>query len=473
MRPIPALYVHALGLLASAALAPSMAAAQATAPVSDGAAAPSSTGHTIAVISTPAAPELRAIAGFIIDSAHQQLSADPRFRLADRDAVARARSGYGGADQDLTFAQACLLGRQVDVTSVLLVGGYALDERAYESQAAPVKPRFEPTLLNQTRPGMRDAASPDLKRSAHIGVNLIVVDTDTCKMGESALVGAKHDSPAAEPAVALAEAKSDFQAALREGLQKLFPVRTTIASSAGNRGQLSVGADHGVRAGQYYEVIRDQRLIGHAYVDTVEATSAQVSLVRGADTFRDGDRLAEHGIVRVWEVGVTGTPTLLDRQRGDDALGVAVGVEASMYQPVSSNLYRVMIENLRVDGLSRWRLGVELGRQVRLIPRRLFAYGRLGLGAVTAHQDLVDDAGQVVDGATGRSLEILNAVGLKATFGDNLAVHVSAGYPLLIPSPTWSLDSDHRMDATPEQLTYKRSEPPWPRVTVSAGWRFP
>jgi hypothetical protein len=141
-------------------------------------------------------------------------------------------------------------------------------------------------------------------------------------------------------------------------------------------------------------------------------------------------------------------------------------------QPVSSNVYGLTAEYMDAGQLQRWRLGVHYARQLRIVPRRLFAHARAGVGMFWAEQPLIDEAGQMYDGATARGIELLNGLGVKALLGASLAVQAELSYPLPLRDDYWALDSNPKHRAPADALIYPRPQRGLPTLTLGVSMRF-
>jgi len=210
------------------------------------------------------------------------------------------------------------------------------------------------------------------------------------------------------------------------------------------------------------------------YVDDVATDSAEVSLVGGVSRLRAGDRLVERKPVRVFEVVMSAAPNVLDRVDADGVIRVATALHLATYRPVGSNIYGVSVERLGARDFTRWRIGVDLGRQVRIVPRRLFAYARVGAGVLWARQGLRVTPGYAdfYGGGKLRGLELTSAIGARFVLSDALVVHLGASMPVPIYKNTWYYEW-HPLIAVPaEDLIYTRPYRLLPTVSLALGWTF-
>ncbi|WP_428262011.1 hypothetical protein [Haliangium sp.] len=429
--------------------------------------------YHLALIPLAAPADHEKAAALVIEILRHKLGDEARFELADAAAVERARAQHGAPGQPLTFAQACTIGRELQVPRVVIVGGYQVHESTTSGAPRPKLPKDGIIIMDEAL-DFDGRATAKIKRSVRVTGHILIMATDTCAVERQSEFDADYATLLEDPGQAMHEARREFSEAVDRGLRDLFPMRTTITTVSRYGGVVVGGTVHGIQAGQYYEVIRDERLIGHVYVDKADDASAEVSLVRGAPALDAGDFLSEAGTVRVWELAFHGTPNFLDQRGGSSSFGVAAAARVELSQPVSASTYGFVVEHLRADDLTRWRAGIEYGYQLRLIPRRLFAYGRVGAGLLLASQPLYDpETGQEVDGASARGFEFLNGVGVKAAFGDGLTLHLDAGFPLAFRDRHWALDSDRKKTAPAEMRTYDRPQSSWPTVSLGLGWRFP
>ena len=425
----------------------------------------------------PAAGSQQA-AALALAALREVAAADERFDLAADEDLARARALWGKgvmvltpeglidsdalANNTMNHTQACAIGHTAGAARLLMVSGYALE--------------LAPMGAAAGAPAMRQVAdaevTPGVMLDARLTATLTVVEIETCKVRERPVVSAgRGSSTSAEEAVA--GARADFARSASEALEGLLPVHAGVRTVSRHGGEMNRGASDGVRAGQYFEVQRDARAIGHVYVDDVATDTAQVSLVHGVSRLAPGDRLVEGKAVREFEVGATLTPNVLSRTRADDVFGVAVGAQLMTYRPVGSNMYVVSFERLGLPGFSRIRGGMEIGRQVRIVPRRLFGYARVGLGAVRGQQAVRDSAGVKIDRGMLLGLELLNAVGVKTVFGDGLVVHLSASMPVRLYREAWYLESwDNKIEVPEDMVVYPSPFRYLPTLTLGLGWRF-
>jgi hypothetical protein len=306
---------------------------------------------------------------------------------------------------------------------------------------------------------------------ARATASVIVMEMASCKVGEQAVIRARRESDVSVED-ARGKVRDDFVEAVRQGLQKLFPLHAFVRAPRHHGGIISHGSRHGVRHGQYYAVRRDGRVVGDVHVDEVAPDSAQVSLVRGVQRLQPGDRLSERDTLQVWEFGVAATPTVLARREADDGFGLAASVHTMVSQPVSGNVYGLMVEYLNASELQRWRGGVHYARQLRLVPRRLFVHARLGVGLFWANQPLADETGRMYDSATIQGIELLNGLGVKALLGQSVAVQAEIAYPLPLRGDQWRLASNPKLAAPAEDLIYARAQKGMPTLTLGATLRF-
>lgn len=433
-------------------------------------AAPSS-GYRLALLDVPPAPEQRAAAAVLVPAAYQAIRGDGRFGLASAEQVAAARAENQVSDTDLTYPDACIVGRAVGASHAILIGGYDLTLHSSEK-----KSDFKRAvgMVSEQPPGHGGAYVPPASRfefEARATASIIVMDMTNCKAGEQAVIRARRESD-----VSVDDARSklqdDFVEAVGEGLQKLFPLQALVRTPSGHGGVIDHGTRHGVSPGQYYAVQRAGRVVGHVHVDAAGPDSARVTLVRGVRRLAPGDRLTEHRTVRVWEAALAATPNLLERRRADGALGLAASAHVTMSQPVTSAVYGLSAEYLTMDDLVRWRAGLHYGWQLRIVPRRLFAHARLGVGAFWARQSLRDQTGQMYDTTYVRGIELLNGVGLKALITPWATVQAEIGVPLPLRNDRWRLSSDDKRPAPAEALTYPRPQRVAPMLSLALGVRF-
>lgn len=412
--------------------------------------------YRLAVLEAQPGPGTQQAASLVVAAVREVAAADDRFELVPDKDVAQARalwgegvmvltenaevgSGLGGDGSDtMSRTQACAIGHAAGADRLLLLGGYALE-----------------------------LAGPDARLSA----TLTVINIDSCKVRERARVSAGARAATAEEA--MAGARADFARSASEALERLLPLHSAVRAVSRHGGEMEHGARAGVREGQFFAVHRAARPVGHVYVDDVAEDAARVSLVRGTSRLEAGDRLVEGPPVREFEVGLGLTPTSVPRNRDEAAMGVAVGGHLMTYRPVSSNMFVFSLERLGLRDFSRIRGGLEFGRQFRILPRRLFAYARVGVGAVRGQQTLRDADGVALDRGMMVGFELLNALGLRATFGDGLVMHASVSMPVKLYRDTWYYESwSNKVPVPEEMLVYPSPFRALPTFTVAAGWRF-
>lgn len=427
--------------------------------------------YRVALIDVPPTPQQTAAATILVPAARDAIRDDGRFVLATPEQVAAARSEHGVSNTDLTYPDACRVGRAVGARHAILIGGYDLTLHTAEKKSSFKQARG---MVAEQPPGHGAAYSPPTARfefEARVTASFIVMDMTSCKVAEQAVIRAHRESDVSVDA-ARNEVEDDFVQAVRQGLQKLFPLQAFVRAPRAHGGIIGHGSRQGVRHGQYYAVRRDGRVVGEVHVDEVAPDSAQVSLVRGVQRLRPGDWLTERDTLQMWEVGIAATPSVLSRREADDTLGLAASVHSSVSEPVSGNVYGVMLEYLNASKLERWRGGVHYARQIRLLPRRLFVHARLGVGAYWARQPLVDETDQMYDRATVRGVELLNGLGIKALLGRSLAVQAEISYPLPLRGDRWRLSSNDKLPAPADDLLYTRVQKALPTLTLGVGLRF-
>lgn len=437
----------------------------------DPAVAPASSPDTfhIALVEVPPAPQAQRAAATLGGRAREAIQADGRFTVISPDKVAEARAAEGVQDADLSYPEVCRVGRAVGAQHVILLGGYDMGMHTTEKRS-----ELKRALGVVAEGSTPSAPAPRPEIQAWAMASIIVMDMKSCAAKDQIVIRARHESQVSELDAA-EKVQEDFGAAVRQTLQKLFPLYTFVRTPQGHGGVMSHGARHGVRAGQYYEVRRGARLVGHVHVDEVAQGSARVSLVRGVRRLEPGDRLTERGAMYTWEMQLAATPNLLARQGSpgdDDAFGVAPSVRGMLYQLASNNAYGLMVERLQVPDLVRWRGGLEYTRLFRIMPRRLLAYARIGFGLFTADQPLLDAAGQRYDRGTARGFEVLNGLGLKSLFGDWLALDLNVSYPLPLRDDHWFLESNDKHKAPAEALIYARPQARMPMLSLGVSVRF-
>ena len=421
--------------------------------------------YRLAVLDVKPAPGRQQAAALAAAAVREVASVDDRFELVPAENVARARSLWGedvvvlnedaavgsgldGGDAGMSYTKACAIGHTAGANRLLLISGYALD----------------------LGPSGQAGATGAL--GARLTATLTVLEIASCKVRESAMVRASHASSVSTEE-AVAGVRADFARSAGQALERLLPVHSAVRTVSGHGGEMNRGARHGVREGQYFEVYRNARSVGHVYVDEVAEDGARVSLVSGVSRLEPGDRLVEDQPVRVYEVTAALTPNVLARTRADDVFGVATGVQLMTYRPVSSNMYVLSFERLGLADFRRLRASLELGRQLRIIPRRLFGYARVGLGVMSSRQTLRDIDGMAYDSATISGLELVNAIGVKALFGRGLVLHASASMPFRLYRDVWYLASwDSKVSANKEDLTYPSPFRFLPTLTLGLGWSF-
>ena len=444
----------------------------APAPPQSPAAAPGTpAGHRLALLDVPPAPEQTAAAAILVPAAYAAIEADERFLLATVEQVAAARAEHGVSDTDLTYPDACKVGRAVGASHAILIGGYDLSVYTSERKSDIKRGRAMVSELGNSHGAAHSAPASRYENEARVAASIIVMDMASCKVGEQAVIRARRESDVSVDD-ARSRVRDDFVAAVRQGLQELFPLRAFVRAPRRHGGVISHGSRHGMRHGQYYAVRRAGRVVGDVHVDEVGPDSARVSLVRGAHRLQAGDRLSERDTLHVWELGVAATPSSLARREGDDTLALAASVHCTVSQPVSGNVYGLTAEYLTASELQRWRGGVHFARQLRVVPRRLFVHARAGVGLFWATQPLLDETGRMYDSATSRGIELLNGLGVKALLGESLAVQAELSYPLPLRDDRWALGSDPKHQAPADALIYPRPQRGLPTITVGVGVRF-
>jgi hypothetical protein len=453
--------VAAPGVPAAApALAPARArlAAPAAAPAAGAARGP----YRLAVLDMPAPRERAQAAGVVVAAVREAAAADERLDVVPDKLVEQARVVWGGRDvlvlsehgigsgmddaagnADMARTQACAIGHAAGAAWLLLVSGYEMELGQATGNA-----------------------------EVRLAGTLAVINVRTCKVRERAV--ARATGTGASAAEALAGARAALARAAHERLRGLLPLHSAVRAVRGRGGAMRHGARDGVQPGQYFDVRRDARVVGQVYVDDVAEDGAEVSLVRGVASLQAGDRLVERKPVRVFEVGLTATPGVLDRVDARDIVRVATAVHGTLYRPVGSNMYGGSLERMSAKDFSRWRVGVHFGRQVRIVPRRLFAYARLGAGLLWARQAVRE--GPPFDtfygGAHLRGFELTPAIGARYLLGDGLVVQLAASMPIPLYHDTWYLDWDAKWTAPAEVLYYASPQRLLPTVSLGAGWTF-
>jgi hypothetical protein len=410
----------------------------------------------------PASRERAQAASVVIAAVREAVQADERVDMVPARLVEQARVIWGGRDvlvlsehglgsgmegtedTDMTHAQACAIAHAAGADTLLLVSGYEL-------------------TLGQVSGNTQ----------AKLAAALALINVGTCKPRQRAVVRAAGTRATAQEA--LAGARTALARAAYEALQDLLPLHSTVRAVSAHGGAMTHGARTGVKPGQYFDVRRDERVVGQVYVDEVAEGSAEVSLVHGVRRLQAGDRLIERTRpVRRFEVGLTATPSVLERVQADDIVRVATAVHGMLYRPVGSNMYGGSVERLSAKDFSRWRIGIHLGRQVRIVPRRLFAYARASAGLLWARQGL--RAGPNVPGFSGgghiRGFELTGAIGARYLLGDGLVVQLSAAMPLPLYRNTWFLDWDAKWPIPEPALLYASPQRLLPTVSLGAGWTF-
>lgn len=424
----------------------------------------------VALIEVPPTPRQAQAATLLGSRTRAAIETDGRFTVVSPDRVAEARAAEGVNDADLSYPEACRVGRTVGAQHVILLGGYDMGMHTTEKRG-----ELKRALGVVAEGSTPSAPAPRPEIVAWATASIIVMDMKSCAAKDQIVIRARYESQVSE-LDAQEKVQEDFGAAVRQTLQKLFPLDTFVRTPQRHGGVMSHGARHGVREGQYYEVHRGARLVGHVHVDEVARDSARVSLVRGVHQLKPGDRLKERNPMYAWEVQLAATPNLFSRHGGpgedDSAFGLAPSVRGMLYQLASNNGYSVMIERLQARELTRWRGGVEYTRMFRILPRRLLAYARIGMGLFTANQPLLDAAGEKYDGGTARGFELLNGLGVKTLFGDWLALDLSVSYPLPLRDDQWFLDSDHKFQAPAGALLYPRAHERLPTLSLGMSVRF-
>jgi hypothetical protein len=448
----------------------------------------------LAIIDVPPTPQQAAAAALIVPAAQAAIRAEGRFVVTPAEQVSAARAEHGVGDTDLSYPDACRVGRAVGASHVILLGGY--DLTTFTSETGAARPKIstggeqghDPTrgasanqseltsargMVAEQPPGhgaMHSPPASTFEFEARAAASIIVMDMASCKVGEQAVIRARHESDVSEQD-ARDRLRDDFGTAVRQGLQKLFPLRAFVREPRDRGGIVSHGSRHGVREGQYYDVHRAGRVVAQVHVDEAELDSAEVSLVRGVRRLEAGDRLTERDAVHVWEVALAATPSLLARRQADDALAVATGVHVTVAEPVSGNAYGLMVEYLDVGDLQRWRGGVSYAWQLRVIPRLLFAHARVGVGLFTASQPYIDEAGQM-DTGRARGFELLNGLGIKALLGHSLAVQAEASVPLAAYADQWYRASNSKFRAPEDALRFPSAQRILPTLSLALAWRF-
>jgi hypothetical protein len=360
--------------------------------------------------------------------------------LTEEDGIG---SGLDGTSAEMSRTQACAIGHAAGAQRLLLVSGHELE-------------------LGQVSGGTE----------TRLAATLTLINIGSCKVREQGAVRAAGTGASAEQA--LASGRTALVEAAREQLQGLLPLHSEVRAVSPDGGAMAHGARYGVRPGQYFDVHREAGVVGHVYVDDVAADSAEVSLVGGVSRLRAGDRLVERKAVRVFEVALSAAPNVLDRVDADGVIRVATALHWTTYRPVGSNIYGVSVERLGAADFTRWRAGIDLGRQVRIVPRRLFAYARVGAGFVWASQGLREtpDFETFYGGGKLRGFELTGAIGARFVLSDALVAHLGASMPIPLYENTWYYEWDSKQPIPADTLIYARAYRQLPTVSLALGWTF-
>ena len=435
------------------------AAADDAAPVA--AAAPARGTYRLAILDMPAPRERAQAARAVVAAVREAVRADARVELVPAALVRQAQVVWGGRDvlvlteedgigsgldgtsAEMSRTQACAIGHAAGAQRLLLVDGYELE-------------------LGQVSGGAE----------TRLAATLTVINIGSCKVRERAVVRAAGTGASVE--AALASGRTALAKAAHEQLQGLLPLHSEVRAVSPDGGAMAHGTRDGVRPGQYFDVRREAGVVGHVYVDDVAADSAEVSLVGGVSRLRAGDRLVERAPVRVFEVAVSAAPNVLDRVDADGVIRVATAMHLTTYRPVGSNMYGLSVERLGAADFTRWRIGVDLGRQVRIVPRRLFAYARVGAGVLLARQGLrvTPDYESFSGGGKLRGLELTGTIGARYVLSDALVVHLGASMPVPLYKNTWYYEWHPLIAVRPEDLIYTRPYRLLPTVSLALGCTF-
>jgi hypothetical protein len=409
----------------------------------------------------PAPRERAQAARAVMAAVREAVQVDPRVDLVPAKLVEQAQVVWGGRDvlvlteddgigsgldgksAEMSRTQTCAIGHAAGAQRLLLVSDHEL-------------------ALGQVSGGTE----------ARLAATLTLINIGSCKVRERAVVRAAGTGASVEEA--LASGRTALVAAAHERLQGLLPLHSEVRAVSPDGGAMAHGARYGVRPGQYFEVHRETGVVGQVYVDDVAADSAEVSLVGGVSRLRAGDRLVERKPVRVFEVAVSAAPNVLDRLDADGVIRVATALHWTTYRPVGSNMYGISVERLGTTDFTRWRAGVDIGRQVRIVPRRLFAYARVGAGVLWARQGLRE--APIYDtfygGGQLRGFELTSAIGARYVLSDALVVWLGASMPVPLYKNTWYYEWDTKQPIPADTLIYTRPYRQLPTASLALGWTF-
>lgn len=424
-------------------------------------AAPTRGKYRLAILDMPAPRERAQAARVVVAAVREAAAVDARVDLVPDKLVEQAQVVWGGRDvlvlsdedgigsgldgksAEMTRTQTCAIGHAAGAQRLLLVSDYGMD-------------------MGQVSGGTE----------ARLSATLTVINIGSCKVRERAVVEAAGTGASAEEA--LASGRTALARAAHAELQDLLPLHSEVRAVSAGGGAMAHGARDGVRPGQYFDVHRETAVVGHVYVDDVAADSAEVSLVRGVSRLQPGDRLVERKAMRVFEVAMGASPSVLDRLDADGKIGVAAAMHVMTYRPVGSNLYGLMVERLGATDFTRWRAGVDIGRQVRIVPRRLFAYARVGGGFVWARQGLRETPSYdtFYGGGKLRGFEVTATIGARYLLSDVLVVHLGASMPFPLYNNTWYYEWDSKQPIPADTLIYPRAYRQMPAASLALGWTF-
>ncbi len=432
----------------------------------------------VAIVDLPATADVAPFVPSLRKSVYEAVDEAEGLSAIEREGVDSSKIEFGRVTNEKDFERrmqlaACRIGKVLGVREVLILDGYDAGGRDVGRGRWIREIRY--WLAGEAPPeGSLDPLTP-MHGKVWLGVRIRAATSESCRVRAETEVRINYEAQGVATGV-MAGAKAAFHADLAAAMRRMFTtVVTRIAEveefKAGAVGVVAQGQEQGILPGHYFRVLREQREVGQVRVVAAKPTRAHVAMVRGQTQLRPGDRLLPRKPLQVPELGLALLPQSLARNNAADSWGVGLAVNGARYQPTTGGMYHVAAEYLRLTDFTRVRAEVGYGYQYEWLPRRLFAYGRLGVGVHFASQDFRPEGEMRLDGVNNRGLDVSGAIGVKGLWGDRWVGHVYATMPVDIRSG-WFLDQSSGSQVQSEELSYPDVYRRYPLVGLGVGWRF-
>lgn len=389
----------------------------------------------------------------------EAVSEEKRFVAVSQAELERHERGLGIDAETADIDQLCALGASAGAGHIIVSNLSVLDiHRQYRSESS-----VDENGRTTTRRVLDHA-------EAVLRMDVRVLTTRDCTevRAEHVVTAGTHASNAA-----LAEQKARNQAVARikSVLRRALPIEATFVAVDGATGAIPIGSLAGVEDSIYFEVLRKDARVGLVFVNDVGPHESRVALVSGVPTLKKSDRLRQtFDYPKAEAVFLLGyVPVSLDGVR---TTGLGSRLLLHGHPPAGGAIGGIFAENVFLStSIVGWRVGFDTGYAVRIIPRWLQAYARIGLAYGWFNQ-AVDTSISFSQRVTTSSIHVDNGVGLKTVLLGWVRLTLEGSWPITLGYRNWRTTDDRNLPVDPNLLEVGLLKPTGPVIRLGVGFRF-